>query len=88
MFLLCGVLDSQPWKSAGLAPLRVVPTVAPVLWTVSGILFGLWVLGVLSGGTEGAWVHLLLAFAMTCLVLAVLTSLPRRAVRELARKSR
>jgi hypothetical protein len=53
-----------------------------VLWTVSGILFGLWVLGVLSGGTEGAWVHLLLAFAALSLVLAVLTSLPRRPVHE------
>jgi len=59
-----------------------------VLWTVSGILFGLWVLGLLSGGTEGAWVHLLLAFALVSLALASLTSLPRHAVRELARKSR
>lgn len=65
-----------------------MPTVAPVLWTVSGILFGLWVLGLLSGGTEGAWVHLLLAFALVSLALASLTSLPRHAVRELARKSR
>jgi hypothetical protein len=88
MFLLCGVPDSQPWKSAGLAPPRIVPTVAPVLWTISGILFGLWVLGLLSGGTEGAWVHLLLAFAVVALALAALTTLPRQAVRELARRSR
>jgi len=59
-----------------------------VLWTVSGILFGLWVLGLLSGGTEGAWVHLLLAFAVVGLALASLTSMPRQAARQLARKSR
>lgn len=59
-----------------------MPTVASVLWTVSAILFGLWVLGVLSGGTEGAWVHLLLAFATLSLAMAVLTALPRRSVRE------
>ncbi|HEY8206159.1 MAG TPA: DUF5670 family protein [Myxococcaceae bacterium] len=53
-----------------------------MLWTVSVILFGLWVLGVLSGGTEGAWVHLMLAFAVLSLVVAVLTALPRRPVRE------
>jgi hypothetical protein len=88
MFLLCGVPDSPPWKSGGLAPPRAVPTVAPVLWTVSGILFGLWVLGLLSGGTEGAWVHLLLAFALAALALASLTSLPRQVAREPARKSR
>jgi len=58
-----------------------VHTFAPVLWTVSGILFGLWVLGLLSGGTEGVWVHLLLVFAVLTLVLAVVTTLPRQVVR-------
>jgi hypothetical protein len=83
MFLFCGVPDSHPlekWRALALA--LAVPTVAPVLWTVSVILFGLWVLGVLSGGTEGAWVHLMLAFAVLSLVVAVLTALPRRPVRE------
>ena len=83
MFLFCGVLDSHPLeKWRGLARAPPVPTVSPVLWTVSVILFGLWVLGVLSGGTEGAWVHLLLAFAGLSLVVAVMTALPRRPVRE------
>jgi len=53
-----------------------------MLWTASAILFGLWAMGVISGGSDGPWVHLLLAFALLCLVLATVTSLPRRAIRE------
>ncbi|HVE82637.1 MAG TPA: lmo0937 family membrane protein [Myxococcales bacterium] len=52
-----------------------------MLWTISAILFVLWVLGLVSGGTAGLWIHLLLAFAVASLVLAVATSLPRPAVR-------
>lgn len=85
-FVACRI--TSPGKLRGLAPRCAVPTVAPVLWTVSGILFGLWVLGLLSGGTEGAWVHLLLAFAVVSLALASLRSVPRQAIREPARKSR
>lgn len=43
-------------------------------WTMSVILFALWVLGLISGSTEGYWVHLLLVFAMVCLILAVARS--------------
>jgi Family of unknown function (DUF5670) len=42
-----------------------------VYWTMSAILFVLWVLGLISGSTEGHWVHLLLLFAMVALLLAV-----------------
>jgi hypothetical protein len=38
---------------------------------MSVILFALWVLGLISGSTEGYWVHLLLAFAVVTLILAV-----------------
>ncbi len=40
-------------------------------WTMSAILFVLWVLGLISGSTEGHWVHLLLIFSMVTLILAV-----------------
>jgi len=42
-----------------------------VYWTMSAILFVLWVLGMISGSTEGQWVHLLLIFSMVTLILAV-----------------
>lgn len=42
-----------------------------MFWTISVILFVLWVLGVVSGSTVGAWVHLLLLFALASLILAV-----------------
>jgi len=42
-----------------------------VFWTMSIILFVLWTLGMISGSTEGYWVHLLLVFSMVALTLAV-----------------
>jgi hypothetical protein len=42
-----------------------------VFWTMSIILFVLWVLGMISGSTEGLWVHVLLAMAVVTLILAV-----------------
>lgn len=40
-------------------------------WTISIILFVLWSLGMISGSTEGHWVHLLLIFALVTLTVAV-----------------
>jgi hypothetical protein len=42
-----------------------------VYWTMSIILFVLWVLGLITGSTEGYWVYLLLLFSLVTLVLAV-----------------
>ena len=42
-----------------------------MFWTMSVILFALWVLGLVSGSTEGYWVHLLLLFSVLSLTLAV-----------------
>ncbi|MGQ0504628.1 MAG: lmo0937 family membrane protein [Myxococcaceae bacterium] len=42
-----------------------------MLWTITLILFVLWVLGMVSGSTMGLWVHLLLLFALVSLILAV-----------------
>lgn len=40
---------------------------------MSIILFVLWVLGLITGSTEGYWVYLLLLFSLVTLVLAVLS---------------
>lgn len=45
--------------------------VGGVYWTMSAILFVLWVLGLISGSTEGRWVHLLLIFSLVTLILAL-----------------
>lgn len=42
-----------------------------MFWTMSIILLVLWALGMISGSTEGLWVHLLLVFAVVTLILAV-----------------
>jgi len=43
-----------------------------MLWTITVILLVLWVLGLVSGSTMGAWVHILLVFAIISLIFAVL----------------
>ncbi len=42
-----------------------------MFWTMSIILFVLWSLGMISGSTEGHWVHLLLIFSMVALTVAL-----------------
>ena len=41
-----------------------------MLWTIAIILMVLWFLGLLSGGTVGVWVHLLLLFSLVSFALA------------------
>ena len=53
--------------------LRSVVQTTVMLLVISVILFALWVLGLVSGSTEGSWVHLFLLFALVALVLAVAT---------------
>jgi hypothetical protein len=48
-----------------------------MLWTISMILLVLWFLGLVSGGTVGSWVHLLLVFSLVSFVLAFFTSMAR-----------
>jgi hypothetical protein len=43
-----------------------------MLWTITLILFVLWVLGMVSGASLGWWIHILLVAAMFALVLAVI----------------
>jgi hypothetical protein len=43
-----------------------------MLWTISVILLVLWALGLVSGSTIGAWVHILLVAAVIMLILAVM----------------
>ena len=43
-----------------------------MLWTITVILLVLWVLGLVSGSTMVAWVHILLVLAIVSLIFAVL----------------
>ena len=43
-----------------------------MLWTITVILLVLWVLGLVSGASMGAWVHILLVLAVISLIFAVL----------------
>ena len=43
-----------------------------MLWTVTVILLVLWVLGLVSGASLGAWVHILLVLAVISLIFALL----------------
>ncbi|HYD39910.1 MAG TPA: lmo0937 family membrane protein [Anaeromyxobacter sp.] len=43
-----------------------------MLWTITVILLVLWALGLASGSTLGAWVHILLIAAVVALILAVI----------------
>jgi hypothetical protein len=49
-----------------------------MLWTITIILFILWLLGLVSGYTLGGWVHILIVLAVVVLVLNLLSG--RRAV--------
>lgn len=44
----------------------------PMLWTITVILFVLWILGMVSGATMGWWIHILLVLAVISLILAVI----------------
>ncbi len=41
-----------------------------MLWTITILLVVLWALGLLSGSTLGAWVHILLVLAVISLIFA------------------
>ena len=43
-----------------------------MLWTITVILLVLWAIGMVSGSTLGAWVHILLLLAVVSLILAVI----------------
>ena len=49
-----------------------------MLWTIFVILLVLWVLGLVSGYTLGAYIHLLLVLAIVVLVIQLITG--RRAL--------
>lgn len=49
-----------------------------MLWTVTIILFILWVLGLVSSYTLGGWIHILLVLAIIVLIFNLLSG--RRAL--------
>ncbi len=50
----------------------------PMLWTITIVLFILWLLGVVSGYTLGSWIHVLLVLAVIVLIFNLLSG--RRAI--------
>ncbi|RXH57016.1 lmo0937 family membrane protein [Granulicella sibirica] len=49
-----------------------------MLWTITIILFILWILGLVSSYTLGGWIHLLLVLAIIVLIFNLLSG--RRAL--------
>jgi hypothetical protein len=49
-----------------------------MLWTITIILFILWLLGMVSGYTLGSWIHILLVLAVIVLIFNLLSG--RRAI--------
>jgi hypothetical protein len=49
-----------------------------MLWTITIVLFILWLLGVVSGYTLGSWIHVLLVLAVIVLIFNLLSG--RRAI--------
>ena len=43
-----------------------------MLWTVTVLLLVLWLLGMVSGYTMGAWVHVLLVLAVIALAISLI----------------
>ena len=44
-----------------------------MLWTITVVLFILWLLGLVSGYTLGGWIHILIVLAVVVLVLNLLS---------------
>jgi hypothetical protein len=44
-----------------------------MLWTITIVLFILWLLGVVSGYTLGNWIHILLVLAVIVLIFNLLS---------------
>ena len=49
-----------------------------MLWTITVVLFVLWLLGMVSSYTLGGWIHLLLVLAVIVLIFNLLSG--RRAI--------
>jgi hypothetical protein len=49
-----------------------------MLWTITIVLFILWILGLVSSYTMGGWIHILLVFAIIVLIFNLLSG--RRAL--------
>lgn len=43
-----------------------------MLWMITALLLVLWLLGMVSGYTVGAWIHVLLVLAIIAVVIALI----------------
>jgi hypothetical protein len=51
-----------------------------LLWTITVVLFLLWLLGLVSGHALGAWIHVLLILAIASLVIALIHRATRQPI--------
>jgi hypothetical protein len=58
-----------------------------VYWAIAIILGVLWVMGIVTGSTAGAWVHLFLILGLVSLILAVTRSGKAAALRRTSARS-
>jgi len=82
-----GQLDASPLQpNEGRAARTTLPQFDPqppyleslMLWTITIILFVLWLLGLVSGYTLSGWIHILLVLAIIVLIFNLLSG--RRAL--------
>jgi hypothetical protein len=52
---------------------RAVPRRKTMLWTITIILFILWLVGMVSSYTLGGWIHILLVLAVVVLIFNLLS---------------
>jgi uncharacterized membrane protein len=57
---------------------RALPRKKTMLWTITIVLFILWLLGLVSGYTLGGWIHILIVLAVIVLVFNLIAG--RRAL--------
>jgi len=57
---------------------RALPREKTMLWTITIVLFILWLLGLVSGYTLGGWIHILIVLTVIVLVFNLIAG--RRAL--------
>jgi hypothetical protein len=55
-----------------------IQEIDPMLWTITIILFILWIVGLVSSYTLGGWIHILLVLAIIVLIFNLMSG--RRAI--------
>jgi hypothetical protein len=73
-----GPVRHPPYQAYGRTDRQAGTWEKNMLWTITVILFVLWLLGLVSGYTLAGWIHILLVLALIVLIFNLLSG--RRAV--------